>query len=152
MKNILSLLFVTVLFSEYHSQWTYKMVVDEKNEKYKIAYTATNNDGFAKLENVDNNVVFYVQGDYFCDEEPQVRIIFKVKGKATTYEFIGDVSDDHTAIFFDWRFQTNKEAYENFKGARKMEIYVLQKKCKPRKFKFKMKDAKNAIEFIESEK
>jgi hypothetical protein len=152
MKNILSLLFVTVLFSKFHSQWTYKMVEDEKKEKYKIAYTVSNNNGFAKLENVDNDVVFYLQGDYFCDEEPQVGIIFWVRGKVKTYDFIGDVSDDHTAIFFDWQFQTKKEAYEDFKAARKMEIYVIQKKCKPRKFKFKMKDAKDAIEFIESEK
>lgn len=150
MKNILSILFVTILFPRLYSQWTYKTVSNETNEQYKIAYTASNNDGFAKLENVDNNVVFYLQGDYFCDEEPQVGIIFWVKGKVKTYDFTGDVSQDHTAIFFDWQFQTKKEAYEDFKAARKMEIYVIQKKCKPKKFKFKMKDAKAAIEFMES--
>jgi hypothetical protein len=50
------------------AQWTYQVVDNGFDEKYRIAYTETNNNGFLKLENVDGDVLFYLRGGYFCDD------------------------------------------------------------------------------------
>ena len=72
MKNlILSLLFLFCIGSAY-SQWSFESVSNDFDEPYRIAYTTKNNNAILKLENVDGSIYFYIQGGFYCDDNPRV--------------------------------------------------------------------------------
>ena len=81
-KLILSLASMMVL-SIGHSQWTYKTINNSFDDPYRIAYTAENNGAILKLEKVGDEVYFYITGEYYCDEDPIVDLVFIVNGKDT---------------------------------------------------------------------
>ena len=91
----------TVLFSVSiaYSQWTYERVDNGFDEPYRIAYTKANNDCILKLENVDGEIAFYIQGGYFCDEEPYVEMSFLVGSEYHKFYVYGTKNNDSKVVF-----------------------------------------------------
>lgn len=71
-----------------NAQWVNKSVKNDFDEPYRICYTESSNSNYLKLENVDGEISFYMQGGYYCDENPLIDLAFIVKGVSKNIVFM----------------------------------------------------------------
>jgi len=148
MKKVINLLGAILITGSVSAQWTYKTFNNGFDDPYKIAYVSNSENALAKLENVDNAIVFYVQDSYFCDESPVVDIVFTVNGIDKKHHLIGDKSSDNTTVFFTWNFETLPEVLADFKTASVMKVRINETHCTSEIYKFTMTNSKAAYDFM----
>lgn len=129
------------------AQWTYQKIDNGFDEPYKIAYTESNNDGYLKLEWVNEKVIFYLSGTYFCEDFPKVDVIFVVNGVNKKYTFDSRKSENSKNVFFTFDFLSEPSA-EDFKNAQTVKVRVNETYCTVEQYTFAMGKSKSALEFI----
>jgi hypothetical protein len=146
MKNLLMSVGVLLCLNA-NAQWTNKTIDNGFDEPYRICYTATNNLGYLKLENVDGQIYFYLNGKYCCDESPVINLAFIVKGVTIKYHCTASVSEDKGTIFILEDF-LNSTVVESFKNCSSLNVRVLDTVCNNEVYYFNMSGSTAALNFI----
>ena len=147
MKNLL-LIIVLLCSVSAQSQWAYETVDNGFDEAYKIAYTKRVSGAFLKLENIDGEIIFYLQGVFFCDDDDtKVDISYMVAGKWEKYNGSGIVSNDQTIVFLEPNMLTSG-MLEDFKAATSVKIRIRQTYCDEQIFEFNMSGSTKALNFM----
>ena len=66
MRKTINFVLALLTVGTLNAQWTYETINNSFDQPYKIAYTVLNNNGYAKLENVNGKIVFYLTENYSC--------------------------------------------------------------------------------------
>ena len=130
-----------------NAQWVNKTINNGFDDPYKICYTATNNLGYLKLENVDGQIYFYLNGKYCCDENPVVNLSFIVNGVTVKYFCTANVSDDKGTVWILEDF-LNSTVVESFKNCSTLNIRVNDTVCNEEIYSFNMSGSTAALNFI----
>jgi hypothetical protein len=147
MKNLFFTIALFFSVSVAHSQWSYENVSNDFDTPYRIAYTSTNNSAFLKLENVDGGIVFYIQGGYYCDDNPVVDLVFVVNGVNVKYTITGFKNDSNDAVFFTSDLM-NHEMLESFKKCSVLKIRINESYCDNDIHSFNMSKSTSALNYM----
>lgn len=148
MKKLLLLMLLVPMLGA--AQWEYETVDNGFDEPYKIAYTKKVYGAYLKLENVDDEVVLYLQQTYdiFCEEETIVELSFYVNGKYVKYSTSdGVISDDLTTVFIMPDISSSV-CVDDFKNATKLKIRVTQETCGQEVYEYNMTGSTKALTFM----
>jgi hypothetical protein len=145
-KNILTL-GALILANVSLAQWTNKNINNGFDEPYKICHTKENNKAVLKLENVDGEVAFYLQGGYFCDDYLNVDISLMVNGIWKRYSVTGEKSTDSKAVFLI-NDLTNSEMVIDFLNSTSIKLRVNETYCETEYYQFNMSGSTSAYNFI----
>jgi len=148
MKNLFFTL--AFLFSIFYanSQWSYQNVDNGFDDSYRIAYTTVSNGAILKLENLNGNILFYIQGKYYCDDYPLVNLVFVVNGVNVKYSIEGVKSDDGKAVFF-MSDLTTSEILTSFKKCTLLKVRINESYCSSETYSFNMSKSTSALNYIE---
>lgn len=146
MKNLLMSVGVMLCLNA-NAQWTNKTVNNGFDEPYRICYTATNNLGYLKLENVDGQIFFYLNGKYCCDDSPVVNLSFIVNGVTVKYYCTANVGDNKAIVWILEDF-LNSTVVESFKNCSTLNIRVNDTVCNEEIYSFNMSGSTSALKFI----
>ena len=148
MRKTINFVLALLTVGTLNAQWTYETINNSFDQPYKIAYTVLNNNGYAKLENVNGKIVFYITGSYYCDEQPKVDVDFFVDGVYKKYLFTGSKSDDSKTIFITWDLAANPSAASDFKKATLLKVTINETYCDSESYLFTTFNGKDAFEFM----
>jgi hypothetical protein len=143
---IYTLLFVLIV-SFANAQWTYRNIDNGFDEPYKIAHSAVNNNGFVKLEEDEGTIFFYLQGTYFCDEYPDVDLVYVVNGQNKKYNIQGFKTSNSTIIVLSFDL-LNDEMLNDFKNCTTLKIRVNETHCRTDVYTFNMSKSSSALNFV----
>ena len=147
MKKLLLLLVLLVPMLG-AAQWSYETVDNGFDEAYKIAYTKRVGGAYLKLENLDGEILMYLQGVFFCDDDDtEVDISYMVKGKWEKYNGSGMVSNDQTTVFMEPNL-LGSEMLEDFQAATSVKIRIRQTYCDEQVYEFNMTGSTKALNFM----
>jgi hypothetical protein len=147
MKRLILLLMVLCSVSA-QAQWSYETVDNGFDESYKIAYTKRIDRAFLKLENVDGDIVFYLQAIYFCDDEDtEVDVSYMVGGTWKKYNGAGLVSKDQSTVFIEPNILTSG-MLNDFKAATSVKVRIRQSYCNEQIYEFNMSGSTKALNFM----
>jgi hypothetical protein len=146
MKNLIISVGVMLCLNA-NAQWTNKTINNGFDEPYRICYTATNNFGYLKLENVDGQIYFYLNGKYCCDDSLVVNLSFIVNGVTVKYFCTANVSDDKETVWILEDF-LNSTVVESFKNYSSLNIRVNDTVCNEEIYSFNMSGSTAALNFI----
>lgn len=146
MKNLLMSVGVMLCLNA-NAQWTNKTVNNGFDEPYRICYTETNNLGYLKLENVDGQIYFYLNGKYCCDDSPVVNLSFIVNGVTVKYYCTANVGDNKGVVWILEDF-LNSTVVESFKNCSTLNIRVNDTVCNEEIYSFNMSGSRSALNFI----
>lgn len=147
MKKLLLLLVLLVPMLG-TSQWAYETVDNGFDASYKIAYTKRVGGAYLKLENVDDEIVLYIQGIFFCDDDDtEVDISYMVKGKWEKYNGGGMVSDDQTTVFMEPNMLVSG-MLEDFLAATSVKVRIRQTYCDEQIYEFNMTGSTKAFNYM----
>ena len=147
MKKLVLSVAVVLASMTAKAQWAYQKVDNGIDDPYKIAYTTKESDETLKMENLGGELVFYITGSYFCEESPEVDIVFVVNGENKKYRITASKSKSSKTVYFT--FNLMNEAYiEDFKNASSVKIRVNETYCTTDVFTFGMTQSKSAVEFM----
>jgi len=130
-----------------NAQWVNKTINNGFDEPYRICYTATNNLGYLKLENVDGQIYFYLNGKYCCDDSPVVNLSFIVNGVTVKYYCTANVGDNKDVVWILEDF-LNSTVVESFKNCSTLNIRVNDTVCNEEIYSFNMSGSTSALNFI----
>jgi hypothetical protein len=130
-----------------NAQWTNKTINNGFDDPYRICYTATNNLGYLKLENVDGQIYFYLNGKYCCDDSPVVNLSFIVNGVTVKYYCTANVGDNKDVVWILEDF-LNSAVVESFKNCSTLNIRVNDTVCNEEIYSFNMSGSTAALNFI----
>lgn len=130
-----------------NAQWTNKTINNGFDDPYRICYTATNNLGYLKLENVDGQIYFYLNGKYCCDDSPVVNLSFIVNGVTVKYYCTANVGDNKDVVWILEDF-LNSAVVESFKNCSTLNIRVNDTVCNEEIYSFNMSGSTSALNFI----
>jgi hypothetical protein len=154
MKKLLSLIIVTTLINVSYSQWVTRTVDNGLDDTYKIAYCPdANKSSLLKMEMVNDNIVLYVTGSYFCDDNPLIEIAMKVGASNVRYSFTGTKSRDSKTIFFINRMISyeTEDFIKNFELAERLVMRVNESHCEDEMYIFDMTNSRLALKFMSSD-
>lgn len=147
MKKLLLLLVLLVPMLG-TSQWAYETVDNGFDEAYKIAYTKRVGGAYLKLENVDGEIVLYIQGVFFCDDDDtEVDISYMIKGKWEKYNGSGLVSSDQTTVFMEPNMLVSG-MLEDFLAATSVKVRIRQTYCDEQIYEFNMTGSTKAFNYM----
>lgn len=147
MKNLfLSVALMLMSFCA-NSQFVYKSVSSDFDGNYRIAYCQDSYGNLLKLENVDGAVVLYITGSYFCDEYPNVDLLFVVNGEKIVYTLDAIKSNDSRTLFL-LDDLGNSNVLKNFFNGSKLKIRVNETNCDDDYFEFSLGNSTNAYNFM----
>lgn len=149
MKKIILSVGMALTLNNAFSQWVNKPVNNGFDDPYHIAYNYAKNDGniMVKLENVDREIAFYIQGEYFCEDGVRVDVSFLVNGEYKKYFATGRLSSDNTCLFLidDMRIDIT---LEDFKKASMMKVRINDTICGEAILNFSMAGSTSAYNFV----
>jgi hypothetical protein len=148
MKNLFFTLAFLFSFFYANSQWSYENVDNGFDDSYRIAYTKANNGAILKLENVEGDIFFYIQGKYYCDEYPLVDLVFVVNGVNVKYSLEGFKSKDDSAIFF-MSDLINSEILKSFQKCTVLKVRVNESYCSSETYSFNMSKSTSALNYMQ---
>jgi hypothetical protein len=147
MKNYIYTLFFVLFISYTNAQWSYKDIDNGFDDPYRIAFSSTNNNGFLKLEEDEGDIFFYLQGTYFCDDYPDVDLVFVVNGQNKKYNIVGMKSSNSTIIFLSTNL-LNDIMLDDFKNCTSLKIRVNETYCRTNTYTFNMSKSTSALNFV----
>jgi len=126
MKNNIQLLLLCLLLNlNAFGQWVNEYVDNGEDTPYNICYNEDENNLFdtfyAKLENVNGKISFYIQSSDFRPGYEFAMIYFTVNGVLKTHTVQGRLSDDGELIFISDNLINSKLLYD-FKASSEMRI------------------------------
>ena len=147
MKKIITTLLLLFIANSSFAQWTFETVDNDFDDPYKIAYTDVDNQAVLKLENESNYVVFYIQGDYYCEEYPIVDLVFVVNGENYKYSIDGIKSKKGNVIFLSGDLASDI-FFEAFKKCSSLKVRVNETNCSSETYNFNMSKSTSAFNFM----
>lgn len=148
MKKVINLLGAVLITGSVGAQWTYEKIDNGFDDPYKVAYTETDNNAFLKLERVDTNTILFIKGGYYCDDKPEVDIVFVVNGVDKKYRKVCDKSEKNNIVFLTWSLELRPEMLADFKAASAVKIRINESYCTTETYKFNMLGSKAAYDFM----
>jgi hypothetical protein len=149
MKKLLLSTFTLLLIESTYAQWINKHVDNGFDDPYRICYTKENNETVLKLENVDGDIVFYLQGGYFCDENPTVDISFLVNNEWKKYSTEATKGSQSNSLFLINDISTS-DAIVDFLNASFVKLRVNETNCNTGYYQFSMSGSTSAYKFIKN--
>jgi hypothetical protein len=147
MKNFILSFILFLSIGSAYSQWSYESVSNGFDDPYRIAYTTKNNDAILKLENVEGSIYFYIQGGFFCDDNPSVDLVFVVNGENVKHNLTGIKNDNNSVVFFTGDLM-NESMLESFKKCSVLKIRVNESYCDSETYTFNMSKSTSALTYI----
>jgi hypothetical protein len=147
MKKIFLSIGLFLLSFSVKSQFVYKNVVSDFDGNYKIAYSKDIYGNLLKLENVDGYVAMYITGGYFCDETPNVDLLFVVNGENFVYNLDAVTSENSKTLFLIDDLQ-NSLIIKYFLNGSKLKIRVNESHCDNDYYEFSLGNSTNAFNFM----
>jgi hypothetical protein len=141
--NIASVLLVNISFA----QWINKTVDNGFDDPYRICYSKPNNGAILKLENVEGQISFYIQGTYFCSDSPIVDISFLVNNQWIKYSIMGIKNEQSDVLFLVDDFENN-EMFVDFLKSNSVKLRVNEEYCDTDYFQFNMAGSTSAFKFL----
>lgn len=141
--NIASVLLVNISFA----QWINKTVDNGFDDPYKICYSKENNGSILKLERVGDQIIFYIQGSYFCSDSPLVDVSLLVNNQWVKYSVMGIKNQQSDVLFLVEDIESD-EMYLNFLKASSIKLRVNEEYCDTEIFQFNMSGSSSAIKFL----
>jgi hypothetical protein len=149
MKRIILTVGAIILTNMSIAQWTNKSVNNGFDEPYKICHTKENNGAILKLENVDGEIAFYLQGGFFCDDNPSVDVSLLVNNVWVKYNVIATKGSQNSTLFLVDDISTS-DAILNFLNATSIKIRVNESYCENEYYQFNMSGSTSAYKFIKN--
>lgn len=146
MKKVLIIASLLLSFKA-NAQWKTKTVDNGFDKPYRICSTAVTNNAILKLENVDGEIAFYLQGTYYCDETPNVDLVFYVNNEPKVYEIKTTISTDREVVWLVDNLLTNA-MLSDFKNCTVLKIRVTDSICDDKIYSFNMSGSTTAFNFI----
>jgi hypothetical protein len=131
-----------------NAQWIKKTVDNDFDEPYRICYTESSGITYLKLENVDGEIFFYMQGGYYCDEKPTIDLAFIVNGVSKKYTVYAVTSEDKETIWIINSLLTDTDMLSDFKLCSTLRLRVYDSVCGIETYSFNMGGSQSAISFI----
>jgi len=131
-----------------NAQWIKKTVDNDFDEPYRICYTEPSGINYLKLENVDGEIFFYMQGGYYCDEKPTIDLAFIVNGVSKKYTVYAVTSEDSETIWIINSLLTDTDMLSDFKLCTTLKLRVYDSVCGIETYSFNMSGSQSAISFI----
>lgn len=131
-----------------NAQWVNKSVKNDFDAPYRICYTNLKQNEYLKLENVDGEIVFYMQGGYYCDEAPRIDLAFIINGVAKNFSVDGSISSDNEAVWIIHNLLENSDIVLAFKTCSTLKVRVNDSVCGTNTYSFNMSGSTSAINFI----
>ena len=147
MKNLLMSVGV-ILCLNANAQWTNKTVNNDFDPTYRICYTQFSGINYLKLENVNGEIFFYMQGGYYCDEKPTIDLAFIVNGVSKKYTVYATTSEDSKTIWIINNLLTDTDMLSDFKLCSTLKLRVYDLVCGIETYSFNMGGSQSAINFI----
>lgn len=147
MKNLFLSVALMLMSFGANSQFVYKSVSSDFDGNYRIAYSQDAYGNLLKLENVDGAVVLYITGSYFCDDYPNVDLLFVVNGQKIVYTLDAFKSNDSKTLFL-LEDLGNSNVLKNFFNGTKLKIRVNESSCDDDYFEFSLSNSTNAYNFM----
>ena len=148
MKKLLFTLILLLSIYYAYSQWSFQSVSNGFDDTYRIAYTSENNGSFLKLERLDNgDILFYLQGGYYCDENPSIDLVFIVNGVSIKYYIEGAKNNKSNIMFFTDDL-IDSELLDSFQKCSVLKIRINQEYCDSETYSFNMSKSTSALNFI----
>jgi hypothetical protein len=148
MKKIILSIATILTANVASSQWISKNVDNGFDEAYRICYTKENNGAVLKMENSNGEVAFYIQGSYFCTDEPTVDISFLVNGVWQKYGVRASRNQQGNVLFLVDDLETS-EGISDFLKATSIKLRVNEEYCDNQIFQFSMSGSSAAYKFID---
>jgi hypothetical protein len=130
-----------------NSQFVYKNIVSDFDGNYKISYSQDLYGNLLKLENVGGYIAMYITGSYFCDEVPNVDLLFVVNGEKYTYNLDAVKSENSKTLFLIDDLE-NSLIIKYFLNGSKMKVRVNESQCENDYFEFNLGNSTNAFNFM----
>jgi hypothetical protein len=131
-----------------NAQWIKKTVDNDFDAPYRICYTESSGINYLKLENVDGEIFFYMQGGYYCDEKPTIDLAFIVNGVSKKYTVYAVTSEDSETIWIINSLLTDTDMLSDFKLCTTLKLRVYDSVCGIETYSFNMGGSQSAISFI----
>lgn len=164
MKKLLFTTLLTLISCSVFSQWTTKTIKNGFDEPFRKAYTVTNNYGWLSMEsgyeqteviNPNDSTksmltlpLLYLNGSYFCDDNPDVDIVFVVAGVDKKWTVSTDKSSDSEILFFPSDLFSNPKFKSDFLSASKVRVRVNESHCSSDYYTFGMSGSTASYNFI----
>ena len=147
MKNLLMSVGVLLCLNA-NAQWINKSVKNDFDAPYRICYTESSGINYLKLENVDGEIFFYMQGGYYCDEKPTIDLAFIINGVAKNFSVDGSISSDKETVYIIDNLLANTDILQAFKTCSTLKIRINDSICGTETYSFSMSGSTSAISFI----
>ena len=148
MKKVILTVATVLIAGLSNAQWKTRTVNNGFDDVYKICHTAYDNNAILKLEHLKNgHVLFYIQGGYYCDEDPIVDLSFLVKNEWVKYTIIGTRGSQNDAVYFEDDLEI-AEFSESFLQCSSLKIRINETYCDTEIYQFNMSGSTNAFNFI----
>ena len=131
-----------------NAQWISKSVKNDFDAPYRICYTNLNQGQYLKLENVDGEISFYMQGGYYCDENPTLDLAFIINGVAKNYSLEATISSDNETVWIIDNLLAQADIINYFKACSTLKIRVNDSVCGAETYSFNMSGSTSALNFI----
>jgi hypothetical protein len=151
-KLVLVLLGVILFTTNSFAQWVSKRVNDGFSPAYTIAYTHDGQNEYLKLEKDGNEIAFYIDGLYICDDPVNVDLLFVVNGVNKLYQTWGHVSSDHERVFMVPNILSDSLMVADFKAASKLKVRVYDHVCSTETHEFSMSGSTAAFNAVLNQK
>jgi hypothetical protein len=151
-KLILSVSTTLLMTSSVFSQWITKSV-GEGSEKYNIAYcdSKETENVFCKLERTSKGeMLFYLSGGYFCEDEIDVTLDFLIGTKWEQFEFKALKSSTSKTLFIVFDINTSR-CFESFKKCSSLLIGINDETCGAEFYTFSMVNSTKSYEFVNNQ-
>lgn len=147
MKKIILSIATVLLVNSTFAQWTTKSIDNGLDEPYKICHSKIENGAILKLENIDGEILFYIQSSHFCSDKPIIDISFLVNDKWEKFNVPGLKSENSEMLFLSSDLE-NEIIFQSFLKATSVKMRVNEEYCDTEIFEFSMSGSTAAIKFI----
>lgn len=133
MRKLILLLFAVQSIYIANAQWAAKTIDNKVDPIYKVAFTKEYNHTDLRMQMVDNRLVLYLAGKFWCEGTPILDLSFFNGNKKTTYSGKGTVVGEFRnviSISFDLELE---DFFEDFRKADELKIIIVQEDC-PKEF------------------
>ena len=135
------------------AQWNNNSVDNGLDNPYRICHTKKNNGSILKLENAENSeneVLFYIQGTYFCSDFPYVEMSFFVNKKWVKYITTGFKNSHSDVILISENIEL-EPYFKDFLNSSYVKIRVNEEYCTTEIYEFNMSGSTSAFNFIKKQ-
>ena len=149
-KSILSVSML-LMTSSLFSQWIQKTVVED-SEKYNIAYCDSKEtpNVYCKLEKVNGEVLCYLSGGYFCEDEIEVTLDFLIGTQWKQFEFKALKSSSSKSLYIIENLMAS-DCFQHFNICNTLLVGIKDFTCGVEFYTFNMKNSTKSCEFVNNQ-